>query len=263
MLKILKSAIALTNNNLMLVCFLYLFSVASTVFLAISQVATNVAGHTMLLYCLTMVAFFAGYFNQIKTAIKPEEGKLKFLEGIGDYFLPMLGIALLSLLLYVLLAEVGTFVVAKIVGGVPVLTAAVNKVMEVLQASQGEVSALDMQAIQIVSVLMFVLWLLWCAVSFLILYWVPVLYFDDKRNIFISLVIAIKFLLKQFWKSLFMYIMLLFPVVFFSILSVALSSFKPVAVLCNILIYYVSVVFLFSVFLLYVEKVEEDKEKVQ
>ena len=260
MLKILKGAIKQTNNNLMWVCSLYLFSVASTVYLAFSQSATSAVAQMAILYCLTMVAFFAGFFNLIKSTIKTDGGKFKFLEGIGDYFLPMLGIALLSLFFYIVLAEMGTLITAKIVGGAPVLSASVNKIMELMQSGLVDMSALDAQALHVVSMFMLVLWVLWCVASFVILYWVTVLYFENQRNIFVSLFISIKFLLKNFWKSLGLYIGLLFPIVFLSILTVLFASLKPFVMVCNVLIYYISVVFVCAVFLLYADNLEEKSD---
>ncbi len=265
MLKIIKDAFKLTNKNLMLVCSLYLFSIVSTVYFAFSQVAANASGQMVILYCLTMVAFFAGFFNQIKSAVKNEEGKFKFLEGIGDYYLPMLGIGLLSLVIYVIFAEVATLLSAKLVGGSSVLVAAMNKTVEVMQANNFDVSALDMQALQVVSIFMLVLWGVWCVVSFVILYWVPVLFFDNEHNIFKSLGRSVVYLFRNFGKSFLVFLLLLIPVVLLSVLSVAFSSFKIVAVLSNVLVYYVSVAFLFAIFLLYadrtVEKIEEVEDK--
>ena len=260
MLKFIKSVLKHTNENLVLVCSLYLFSVVSTVCFAFSQVATNASSQMVILYCLIMVAFFAGFFNQIKCAVTKEEGKFKFLEGIGDYYLPMLGIGVLSLVIYVLFAELGTMISARVLGGTPILVAAVNKIMAVMQSAQVDLTSLDMQALHVVSLYMLILWCIFCVVSFVLLYWVPVLYFEKERNIFVLLLKSVQFLFNKFWKSLFLYIGFLFPIILLSIVSVLLSSIKIFAVLSNLFVYYISVAFLFAVFLLYAEKLDKKKD---
>ena len=184
MRELLKKSLELANKNIVLACALVIFSIVTSVYVAVSQnLAGGAVSQSLVLYVLAAIAFFSGFFNQIIALLKGDDTKMKFLEGVGEYFLPMSGICIISLILYVITGLLSSVITVNVYGGIEPVMNAMNKMLTVVQAGGADVSTIDNTTLQIVLTMLLILWAFWGLVSFILLYWVPVLYIENKRNI--------------------------------------------------------------------------------
>jgi hypothetical protein len=255
-MQLIKRAVELANKNILLVCLLLMYTLTTSIFLALFKTIT---AQIIVLYILISVAFFSGFFNIITKTIKNESAKLSFLEGVGDYFLPMLGIGLMSIGTYLtsgITAMMGTI---NILGIKEQVNSALNEILPALQTgTQEALTKISPESVKVYLVIMLSVWIVWGLISLLILYWVPVLYINNERNIFKSLLIGIKFLLKNIWKTLAIFLSIVLITSVLSILSVLATKISPILEsIFFMLNYYIGIIFLFAVFLLYKDKTSE------
>lgn len=255
-MQLIKRAVELANKNILLVCLLLMYTLTTSIFLALFKTIT---AQIIVLYILISVAFFSGFFNIITKTIKNESAKLSFLEGVGDYFLPMLGIGLMSIGTYLtsgITAMMGTI---NILGIKEQVNSALNEILPALQTgTQEALTKISPESVKVYLVIMLSVWIVWGLISLLILYWVPVLYINNERNIFKSLLIGIKFLLKNIWKTLAIFLSIVLITSILSILSVLATKISPILEsIFFMLNYYIGIIFLFAVFLLYKDKTSE------
>lgn len=255
-MQLIKRAVELANKNILLVCLLLMYTLTTSIFLALFKTIT---AQIIVLYILISVAFFSGFFNIITKTIKNESAKLSFLEGVGDYFLPILGIGLMSIGTYLtsgITAMMGTI---NILGIKEQVNSALNEILPALQTgTQEALTKISPESVKVYLVIMLSVWIVWGLISLLILYWVPVLYINNERNIFKSLLIGIKFLLKNIWKTLAIFLSIVLITSILSILSVLATKISPILEsIFFMLNYYIGIIFLFAVFLLYKDKTSE------
>ena len=251
---ILKKSLNLTNKNIVLLCLLMIFSLITTVFVSLFKAVTL---HVLVLYILMVVAFFAGFFNVIKTIVQSRRSKLSFLEGVGEYFIPMLGIGMITFGLYLISALIAMRIGMNLAGTKEQVVAALKELVPLLQAVDStQLANVNPESAKIYLIIMLAVWLAWSILSFVILYWIPVLFIDNERNIFKSFYVGIKYLLKTFRKTFLIYVTTLLLLVLITFLSAISTLFAPaLEFVFFVLSYYIAVMFLFAVFLLYEEKV--------
>lgn len=245
-----KRAFDFTNKNIILICLLMIFSLITTVFVSLFK---SVSLNVLILYILMLVAFFAGFFNIIKNIIQGNSAKLAFLEGVGEYFLPMLGIGMISFGMYIIFAVLAMQLGTSLAGTKEQVVAALNELMPILQtADTSSLANIEPASAKIYLVIMLSVWIAWGVLSFIILYWVPVLYVDNERNIFKSFYKSVKFLLKNFIKTLCFFVGFVLLLVVTTFLSALAAMFLPLLEFVFFMLsYYLAVVFIFWVFLSY------------
>ena len=243
-MNIISQAFLFTNKNLTQVCLLASFSILMTIFVVQGNISSNI----LILGSLATIAFFAGFFNLIKNEINGEKGTLKFMEGVGEYFMPMSGIFFISMFLY-LSSLLAVFALLVNRFGTSATEAAMIEFNKVLTAST--ITTLSETNLQILFAYSFATMLLMSIISFILLYWVPVLYFTGERNIFKSLITSLKFMLRKFGWTLILFIALTILVFALAILSELAKSIIILSVIADLLIYYFMVMFLYIVFLTY------------
>ena len=241
-MQLIKRAVELANKNILLVCLLLMYTLTTSIFLALFKTIT---AQIIVLYILISVAFFSGFFNIITKTIKNESAKLSFLEGVGDYFLPILGIGLMSIGTYLtsgITAMMGTI---NILGIKEQVNSALNEILPALQTgTQEALTKISPESVKVYLVIMLSVWIVWGLISLLILYWVPVLYINNERNIFKSLLIGIKFLLKNIWKTLAIFLSIVLITSILSILSVLATKISPILEsIFFMLNYYIGIIF--------------------
>lgn len=254
-MNVLKRALNLTNKNIILVCLLMMFSLISTVFVSLFKTITL---QVIMLYILMMVAFFAGFFNSVKVLIKGENAKLSFLEGVGEYFLPMLGIGLMLFGAYTFFAGIALQYCIGLAGGKEVVLKALNELLPMLQSASTPVTMNpDSASVKVYLIIMLSIWVAWGLLSFVTLYWVPVVLLDNERNIFKSFWVGLKFLFKNFFKTFALFMGIILLLVIITIMGAIATVFIPLLdFVFFTLCYYIAVMFLFSIFLMYADNRE-------
>lgn len=259
-MQLIKRAIEFANKNILLVCLLLMYTLTTTVFLSLFKTITT---QIVILYILISVAFFSGFFSIITKTIKNEPTKLSFLEGVGDYFLPMLGIGLITLGTYLISGITAMLGTINTLGIKEQVNTALAEILPAIQTgSQEALTKISPETAKIYVVIVLSVWIIWGLISLIILYWVPVLYINNERNIFKSLFMAIKFLIKNIWKTIAIFLAVVFITSILSILSVLATTISPILEsIFFMLNYYIGIIFLFAVFLLYKDKTSEIQGK--
>ena len=113
MIKSFKEVFNITNKYIMLATPLILYSLVSSVYLAASATGRvlNIL-IAVLLFLLMTGAFIAGWFNMVKLAVSYPDSRepntiiKEFTAGVGEYFLPSLGVLFNILLITLLIIPV-------------------------------------------------------------------------------------------------------------------------------------------------------------
>ncbi len=248
-------AIKYTNKNMVILCALILFQCLGSVYIYVSQGANPLQGFlAILLYFLMLAAFFAGFCNLIKTVLDDKPLKSKFVEGVGEYFLPVLGIFILSILFCLIVTEVSWIILQHQFGSLAPVVELINKTLENPAAMKSILESAPVETLYMTNIFLAVTTVVFAVVFFQFIYWIPVLFTENKKNIFKGLWASLKFLYKNFFVNI--GLCLLFGVIFF-VLNILEALSMPVPLLgalFSILGYYIFIVFVFSVFIVYKDK---------
>ena len=262
-MNLIKRAFGLANKNIILLCDIILFYCLTGVYTFVVKyqgLEDNL--FAVIVYGVMMIAFFAGFFNVIKYIINNKQGKMRFLEGVGEYFLPMFGIGLLSLILYTVPLLFGLFAIGKAFGGLGPVTDFLNNLYAGQTAVDTIVKNTDPNVILQAVLLLFAMWLICMLVSFVLLYWIPVVYIGGKKNIFTSLYSSIVFLFKKFWVTLLVSVVAVVVVSVISVCETLTMGIPVVSALFNILSLYITIVFLLSIFIIYKDALQDPENKI-
>ena len=202
-----------------------------------------------ILMLLLFTAFLSGWFNTIKYAIdnykefnKNDEdyalqiarynldtGK-NFFSGVGEYFLPVLGVVLVYFGISFIIFISG-FYIFKID----------NLTIEVLKNSNAMVEYAQNNP-KIFYYLSFVMGAIQF-LQFLIMFWLPKIFYETK-NPFKALFSSIAFEFKHFWYSIGLYLFIIFTSILFNILGTLLNQFYILSLIFMVVsLYYVNYVF--------------------
>ena len=263
-----KKSFVITYKNLILaqpfVLFLLVFSILSGGLYSVQKnaIAFLVFGLSLI---FLFVAFLAGWFYMAKKTIAfelyenldDEEKSLKsfglikqFFPGVGEYFLPMVGI----FILFMLLSAITAFLVYKT--GLKFIGAP-NFDAEAFKAAS--VSAVKMQeylaSVPIEKVKNFIYWI--CLVSFsgmifqfLTMWFVPAMFYNAK-NPFKALFLGLKFLFKNFFASIGIALFLLIFNIFVSMVNSLLAFNVILSLIGFLLFFYYGTYFIVLIFLYY------------
>ncbi len=254
-----KKIFGLTNKNLMLVCSLVIFQCISSVYILISQrTGMNMDLQVIILYGLMVIAFFSGFFNIIKYTVNNESGKLRFFEGVGDYFLPMCGIFILSFIFYSLGSIISIVIAEKFLGGIQPIISFVSNILNNPATAAELIKTVDPSLILSVELWILIISAIWAIIAFVLLYWIPVLFITNQRNVFKSLFQSLSFLFKNFLKTLLFALAFLVIIILVSLLESITLNIPAISAIFSILSYYFTIVFLFGVFLIYKDKISSN-----
>lgn len=136
-------------------------------------------------------------------------------------------------------------------GDITPVTDFINKLASQSGSTENLIQNTDPMIIGHTLILLLVLWLIWGIVSFFLLYWVPAVYISNKKNIIKALGTSMIFLFKNFFKTLAVCVVTAIIVSIISILETITMNLPIVSALFNILSLYITVVFIFAVFIIY------------
>ena len=263
-----KNSFVITYKNLILaqpfVLFLLVFSILSGGLYSVQKnpIAFIVFGLSLI---LLMTAFLAGWFYMAKKTIafelyedlEEEEKSLKsfglikhFFPGVGEYFLPMVGL----FVIFMLLSSAAAFLIYKLgikYIGAPDFDAAAFKAAAVSAAKMQEYLA----SVPVAKLKNFVYWVTFVSFSgmifqFLTMWFVPAMFYNSK-NPLKALFLGIKFLFKHFFASV---VIACFLVMFNVVVSMVNSLFAFNVILSLIgflLFFYYGTYFIVLIFLYY------------
>ncbi len=210
------------------------------------------------------IAFLAGWFNMVKKTIafeldesvSSEDKAVKsfglvkyFFPGVGEYFLPILGL----ILIFIIFSLVGSFFVLKlgvILFGAPDIEF-IKKSLEITTAPEMQLYLNSLSEEKLLPILNWFMYIfaVQTFAQFVLMWWVPAMYYKTK-NPFISLWVNFKFLCKNLLPTI---CILMFLVVLNIMISLISSVFNTNAFLSLIsfllfffyVAYYVVLIFLY------------------
>ena len=188
MLSYIKDSFQLTNKYIILATPLILFSLLSSLYILFS-VGGNLLSLliALILFGLMVGAFLSGWFFMIKTCVSnPEQedpnGLLKeFPAGVGEYFLPVLGLMINTMVISVLLILVSYFVGMKLIGDIGITPEALTKGMESFAAMKTFLGGLTQEQIFKLNAWNMLLFFTMSVTYFLIMFYSPALFLKEKN----------------------------------------------------------------------------------
>ncbi len=226
MINYLKNSFRITNKYIILATPLILFSLLSSLYILFS-LRGNLINLLIafVLFTLMLTAFIAGWSYMLKRCVSnPETEDPNFLirefpAGVGEYFLPVLGLLFNVLVLSVIFYAVSYVAGMKLIGDVGISAGAFSKAMESMDALRTFLTSLSKEQIIKLNAWNFLILFAMGIEYFLLLFHLPALSFKSK-NPFKAFWLALKDLFsKQFFKNIVLYLLLFFSYAILSILS--------------------------------------------
>ena len=226
MLSYIKDSFQLTNKYIILATPLILFSLLSSLYILFS-VGGNLLSLliALLLFGLMVGAFLSGWFFMIKTCVSNPEQEdpnvllKEFPAGVGEYFLPVLGLMINTIIISVLLILVSYFVGMKLIGDIGITPEALTKGMESFAAMKTFLGSLTQEQIFKLNAWNMLLFFTMSVTYFLIMFYSPALFFKEK-NPFKAYFVSLKDLFsKKFFTNFGLFLILLVSYFILSILT--------------------------------------------
>ena len=221
-----KKVFEIANKYIVLATPLILFSLVSTVYLAASatgKIINMIVG--IILFVLMSAAFVAGWFNMVKLSVsnpdsrEPNSLMREFLPGVGEYFLPTLGMFFNFFLLTSVIVYLCFIIGAKYIGDPGVSVEALSKSLETAQALKAFLAGLTSEQLLKLNYWNLLLMSGLSLSYFLVILYLPALFYK-KKNPFLAFLFSIKDLFsKKIFKTIALYLLIFFVNALISILS--------------------------------------------
>lgn len=226
MLSIIKQSFDFTNKYIILATPLILFSLLSSLYILFS-IGGNLISliFAMVLFTLMLGAFLSGWFFMIKKCItnfndSDSNALIKeFPAGVGEYFVPTLGLMLNSFIVSGVLILISYFAGMKLIGDIGITPDALSKAMESLSALKTFLMGLSEEQLFKLNAWNMLLFGTMSINYFLIMFYSPALFFKEK-NPFKAFFLSLKDLFsKKFLENFGLYLMLFVSYFVLSVLS--------------------------------------------
>ena len=226
MLSYIKDSFQLTNKYIILATPLILFSLLSSLYILFS-VGGNLLSLliALVLFGLMVGAFLSGWFFMIKTCVtNPEQEDpnvllKEFPAGVGEYFLPVLGLMINTMVISALLILVSYFVGMKLIGDIGITPEALTKGMESFTAMKAFLGSLTQEQMFKLNAWNMLLFFTMSVTYFLIMFYSPALFFKEK-NPFKAYFVSLKDLFsKKFFTNFGLFLILFVSYFILSILT--------------------------------------------
>lgn len=235
----------ITNKYIVLATPLILFSLLSTIYLAVSArgALINIL-IALVLFALMTGAFIAGWFNMIKKAIlepdkeDPNSLMKEFPSGVGEYFLPALGSLIIMMIFSILLIGLSYFVGMQFIGDPGISADAFSKAATSPEALKAFIASLSTEQLLKINEWNLLLLGTMALTYFLMMLYIPAIFFKNK-NPFIAFFISLKDIFgKCFLKTLGIYLLIFITYFVISILAALFVGITAVHFLVTLLNFY-------------------------
>lgn len=224
-----KKIFELTNRYIILGTPLILFSLLSTIYLAVSARGTVI--HLLIaiiLFGLMTAAFIAGWFNMVKKAVlEPDREDVnslikEFTPGVGEYFLPSLGVILNVIVISIIILIIASIIGMKTIGNPNISIEALNTAVQTPESLKVFLTSLSKEQLIKINAWNLLLLGAMAFTYFLEILYLPAMFFKNK-NPFIAFFISLKDLFsRKFFTTLGIFILLF---VVYSIISILSALF--------------------------------------
>lgn len=277
MIKYFQQAFKITNENIILTTPLVLFLFILNIYLGFAHNAPSNLPALALLLCTTIFmisAFFSGWFFMVKQAVRldkqvfmAEEEKAKasfnLLKeipiGIGEYFIPFIGVLILYTLLFTLFLffafKVGMHYIGDLGIKLDLLKTAFSSSKEmkdlILSLSTSQLTRLNTWNLLFIATM--------SVFSFITMFW-PMQVVANTKNPALALMKSLSFLFKNFLGALVLFVYISFLNFTVSFLS-ALATINQILYFVSMLIYFYFVVYIIVLLFLYYDERSSEKTK--
>lgn len=227
-----KKNFELTNKYIVLATPLILFSLLSSIYMAVSFQSRNLIGITLavVILFLMIVVFIAGWGQMVKSAVKEESPDSpnmiikNFPSGVGEYFLPVCGFMVLAGIINFLFFGVLFALGMHFIGDIGVNMTELSKAMANQEALKAFLSGLSTTQLMKMNLWNMLIMGGMIMSSFLMFLYVPAMFFSTK-NPFKGLYLSIRYIFgKRFFKILGLFLIIFSANFVISILSAILAG---------------------------------------
>lgn len=213
MLNCLKESFKLTNKYIILATPLILFSLLSSLYILFS-LGGNLTSLIIafILFTLMLSAFLSGWFFMIRECIKKTDNEdpnalIKFFpEGVGEYFLPVMGMIFCVFIISCSLISLSYFAGMKVIGDIGISTETLSKAMENFENLKALLLSLNEQQLFKLNAWNFLLLGTMSFTYFIIMFYAPTMFFKEK-NPFKSYFLSLKDLFsRKFFQNLLLFL---------------------------------------------------------
>lgn len=228
MIKLFKECINLTNKYIVIATPLILFSLISSLYILFSGNGTNSGLIIAIFLCFLMLcAFISGWFYIIKKCIKepdidPNALITEFPAGVGEYFLPTLGLTINSLILSSIIFLGAYLAGMKLIGDIGLSANTFSVAVNSVESLKTVLASLTNEQLIKLNEWNILLFGAMCLTYFLIMFYSPAMFFKNK-NPFKALFTGLKDLFSfKFFKNCILFITIF---LFYTILSILTAIF--------------------------------------
>ena len=229
MFKIIRESFRLTNKYIVLATPLILFSLLSSLYLAFSVRGNSISTvFAVILFFLMCGAFLSGWFLMISRCVKNPEFEdpntllKEFPEGVGEYFLPTIGMLIMSFIVGVVMFFISYFIGMKFIGDTGIPSADFSAAMASVDSLKTFLTSLPNDQLIKLNLWNMLLFFTMSLTYFVIMFYSPALFFKNK-NAFVALFKEFKDLFsRHFFKNVLLF---LFIFIVYSLISVLITIF--------------------------------------
>ncbi len=227
MINCIKESFKLTNKYIILATPLILFSLLSSLYILFSVNGNLVSlVIALVLFTLMLTAFLAGWFFMIKICVeKPDTDDdpnaliKEFPAGVGEYFLPALGLIFVMFVVSLIILAAAYFAGMKFIGQIGIPADSFSKALESTEALKNFLGSLSEEQLFRLNAWNVLLFSSMSLTYFVIMLYSPVMFFKEK-NPFKAYFISLKDLFsRKFFKTLGLYLILFISYFILSILT--------------------------------------------
>ena len=227
MINCVKESFHFTNKYIILATPLILFSLLSSLYLIFSVNGNNIVSLiiAVILFVLMLASFLSGWFYMIVCAIKNSDNEdsnsliSEFPSGVGEYFLPTLGLIIVTFIFSTIIMTITYIAGLKFIGNTGISPDMLTKATASTEALKSFVSSLTPAQIEKLNLWNILLISISGLISFLVMFYSPALFFKNK-NPFKALFLQFKDMFSlKILKNILFFVMVIFSYFFVSIIG--------------------------------------------
>lgn len=183
-----KQIFNFTNKYIVLLTPLLLYSLFSSVYMAVSMLGSNLAlmFFSLVLFFVMTSAFSAGWFYMVKLAVfdqdrDPNAIIKEFFTGVGEYILPSCGLLAIVIIFSLIMLIIACKIGLVLIGDVGVSLEALARFMESTEAIKAFVATLSVEDLAKITQWNVLLLVTTALTYFLLIFYLPALFFESKN----------------------------------------------------------------------------------
>ena len=221
---IIKESFKITNKYIVLATPLILFSLISTIYLALSAGGKYIGLIIAIIaFFLMLCAFLAGWFGMLSICIKnpaeeePNDLIKHFVSGVGEYFLPVMGMIIISFFVGIVLFTASTILGNKFIGNPNIPVAALQAALVSVESMKAFLLSLSTEQLIKINLWNLLLFFVGALSYFIIIFYPAALFFKTKNPLKAFLYSQKDLFTRHFFKNLALF---LFIFVTYFVLSI-------------------------------------------